>query len=258
LELNQGFLIQKKLKLTGEPLKIFKNTSFIKNMFNSSLEAAKFEGAAIRTVSGIRGIIKKPLKSTIGPEGSFRASFEDKLLRSDIVFLRTWYPVEPPKFYNPVTSLLLADKGNWQGMRTVGQLRRDLQIPISYKIDSEYKSITRKPRAFAPLKIKPSLLGSLPFDAVPKGKEKSKKTIDNRPAIVVDPEERRARQLLNMIHTIKNKKIEKKKERSSEKLKNYLTQKAKQEAFLTQRARKRRQDFFKSKALQQRSKKKKR
>jgi len=35
----------KKLKLIGQPYKIMKNTAFIKGMFSSSLEVAKFTGA---------------------------------------------------------------------------------------------------------------------------------------------------------------------------------------------------------------------
>ena len=98
LEVDQSVEIVKKLKLVGYPYKIFKNTAFVKDMFSTSLEVAKFEGAAIKTVSGIRGQIKRALSK---PEGHFRATFEDKILMSDIVFLRAWTQDQAPQVLQP-------------------------------------------------------------------------------------------------------------------------------------------------------------
>merc|ERR1711981_1496225 len=127
LEMDKSTKVMKKLKLTGEPYKIFKKTAFVKGMFNSSLEVAKFEKAAIRTVSGVRGIIKKSLSEQ---EGAFRATFEDKILMSDIVFVKTWFTVEVPKFYAIVTNLLqkVEERSSWKGMRTVAEIKRESNI----------------------------------------------------------------------------------------------------------------------------------
>ena len=62
LEGDKSTKVVKKLKLTGEPSEIHKNTAFIKGMFTSSLEVSKFIGAKIQTVSGIRGHIRKVIK----------------------------------------------------------------------------------------------------------------------------------------------------------------------------------------------------
>ena len=66
LDVDKSSAIVKKLKLTGAPYKIFKNTAFIKGMFNSALECAKFEGAALRTVSGIRGQVREAMSVVCG------------------------------------------------------------------------------------------------------------------------------------------------------------------------------------------------
>ena len=144
LDVDGSSQIVKKLKLTGTPYKIFKNTAFIKEMFNSQLEVAKFEGAHIRSVSGIRGQVKKALSK---PEGCYRAAFEDKILMSDIIFLRAWYQIKPRQYYNPVGSLLLADKSKWQGMRLTGEVRRDQNVKTPTDVNSLYKVRPRFPRS---------------------------------------------------------------------------------------------------------------
>ncbi|XP_047681270.1 ribosome biogenesis protein BMS1 homolog isoform X1 [Prionailurus viverrinus] len=213
LDLDKSIKIVKKLKLTGFPYKIFKNTSFIKGMFNSALEVAKFEGAVIRTVSGIRGQIKKALRA---PEGAFRASFEDKLLMSDIVFMRTWYPVSIPAFYNPVTSLLkpVGEKDTWSGMRTTGQLRLAHGVRLKPNKDSLYKPIMRQKKHFNSLHIPKALQKALPFKNKPKTQAKAGKIPKDRrrPAVIREPHERKILALLDALSTVHSQKMKKAKE----------------------------------------------
>ncbi|KAK6063520.1 ribosome biogenesis protein [Seiridium cupressi] len=197
LSVDESTEIVKKLKLTGVPSKIYKNTAFIKDMFNSALEIAKFEGAAIKTVSGIRGQIKRALSK---PEGQFRATFEDKILMSDIVFLRAWYPIKPHRYYNVVTNLL----GDWHGMRLTGEVRRDQGIATPQEANSKYRKIERPTRHFNPLKVPRALAASLPYKSqIVQMKPQRHQTYMQKRAVVLGGEEKKARDLLQKIATIR-------------------------------------------------------
>ncbi|CCU75330.1 Putative ribosome biogenesis protein/Also GTP-binding protein [Blumeria hordei DH14] len=191
--------IVKKLKLTGTPYKIFKNTAFIKDMFTSSVEIAKFEGAAIKTVSGVRGQIKKALSK---PEGHFRATFEDKILMSDIVFLRTWYPVKPHRYFNPVTNLI-----GWNGMRLTGQIRKDEGLPTPQLRDSQYKPIERVKRVFNPLRVPKALAAELPYKSqIVQMQKQRRETYMQKRAVVLGGEEKNARDLMQKLMTLRQEK----------------------------------------------------
>ncbi len=212
LNVDENTEIVKKLKLTGHPYKIFRNTAFIRDMFSTSLEIAKFEGASIRTVSGIRGQIKRALSK---PEGHYRATFEDKVLMSDIVFLRAWYPVKPHKFYNPVTNLLeVADAENqdegWTGMRLTGQVRRDEGVPTPQQKNSAYRKIERPTRHFNPLRVPRQLAAELPFKSqIAQMRPQKRQTYLQKRAVVLGGEEKRARDLMQKIMTVRNEKVAK-------------------------------------------------
>ena len=274
----------KKLKLTGYPYRIFRNTAFIRDMFSSALEVAKFEGASIRTVSGVRGQIKRALGK---PEGHFRATFEDKILMSDIVFLRAWYPIRPHRFYNPVTNLLelpsdeqhqqhqqhqqqqqqqRMNQGqednlnkSWPSMRLTGAIRHSLSLPPPTSSPSARNSaypshIDRPTRHFNPLRIPTALAAALPFksqqaqtSAAGSSREKRNPTNNNRvkqPSssssssylqhrrrgiaiaagsvpIGSNMQEKRARDLMLKLATIRNDKVEKRRQKKEQRKEGY-------------------------------------
>lgn len=228
LDIDRSTKIVKKLKLTGVPFKIFKNTAFIKDMFTSALEVAKFEGASIRTVSGIRGQVKKALNK---PEGTFRATFEDKVLMSDIIFLRAWYSIQPRRFYNPVTSLLLSDKSRWSGMRLTGQIRRDEGLKTPLAVNSTYKPIERPARRFNTLKVPKKLQATLPYASKPKlMKPQSKQTYMQKRAVVLEPEEKKAIALLQQVRALRKDQVVRRREKQQERKETHRKKVQKDEA----------------------------
>lgn len=160
--------IVKKIKIVGFPYKIYEKSAFIKDMFSSSLEVTKFVGAKIKTVSGIRGQIKKSINEV---NGAFRATFEDKILLTDIVFCRTWYQIKIPKFYSTVTNLLTAMDTLAKDKYTLNESKIKTETKI--QTDSLYLPIVRTFKQPSEIKIPKKLQGRIPF------KEKQK-TILNK------------------------------------------------------------------------------
>ncbi|KAH9849525.1 hypothetical protein C2E23DRAFT_363419 [Lenzites betulinus] len=244
LDIDRSTRIVKKLKLTGVPYKIFKNTAFIKDMFSSALEVAKFEGANIRTVSGIRGQVKKALPK---PDGAFRAAFEDKILMSDIVFLRAWYSIQPRKFYNPVTSLLLSHKERWEGMRLTGQVRREQGVVTPANINSLYKPIDRPARRFNPLKVPKKLQGALPYASKPKMmKPQHRATYLQKRAVVLEPEEKKALALLQQVRALRKDQVARRREKQAERKAVHRKKVDSEEAKKSEKDKERRKDYMRA------------
>lgn len=247
LNVDESTEIVKKLKLTGQPYKIFRNTAFIRDMFSTSLEIAKFEGASIRTVSGIRGQIKRALSK---PEGHYRATFEDKVLMSDIIFLRAWYPIKPHKFYNPVTNLLeTADRENqnegWQGMRLTGEVRREQGLPTPLQKNSAYRPIERPTRHFNPLRVPRQLAADLPFKSqIMQMKPQKQPTYLQKRAVILGGEEKKARDLMQKIMTLRKEKVAKRKVAQEERKKGYRKKVAENEAKKSQREKRERDEYW--------------
>ena len=260
LNVDESTEIVKKLKLTGHPYKIFKNTAFIRDMFSTSLEIAKFEGASIRTVSGIRGQIKRALAK---PEGHFRATFEDKVLMSDIVFLRAWYPVKPHRFYNPVTNLLenveeeTGDEKNdtgWKGMRLTGQVRADQNLPTPQQKNSAYRPVERPTRHFNPLRVPRKLAAELPYKSqiVQMGPQRKQTYLQKR-AVVLGGEEKRARDLMQKIMTLRKEKVEKRRAKQEERKEPYRRKVRENEEKKAEREKRERGEYWRKEGKKRRN-----
>jgi ribosome biogenesis protein BMS1 len=241
LNVDESVDIVKKLKLTGHPYKIFKNTAFIKDMFNSALEIAKFEGASIRTVSGVRGQIKRALSK---PDGHYRATFEDKILMSDIVFLRAWYPIKPHRFYNPVTNLV-GETDGWASMRLTGQVRRAEGIDTPKDQNSAYRKVEREARHFNPLRIPRKLAADLPFKSQPVlTLPQRQETYMQKRVVVVDGEEKKARNLMQQVLTLRRAKADKRRESKEKHREAHRKRVAESDEKRKEREKRERDDFW--------------
>ena len=100
-------------------------------------------------------------------------------------------------------------------MRTVGQLRHERSIPIPVNPDSIYKPIERPNRVFNRLQVPKQLQAALPFKSKPKIEAPRKRsTLEQRRAVVMEPEEKRLATLVQQLNTIRNDRSEKTREKA--------------------------------------------
>lgn len=101
-------------------------------------------------------------------------------------------------------------------MRTVADIRRERNLGAPVRGDSLYTPVIRAPRKFNPLRIPTALQKTLPFGSKPKeAKPRSKPTLEQKRSVVLEPEEKKARRLLQQIQAVRNEKARKRKEQKN-------------------------------------------
>lgn len=101
-------------------------------------------------------------------------------------------------------------------MRTTGNIRGELGVSAPSKPDSTYRKIERSTRRFNPLKIPKALQASLPYASKQVSIRKQKKvTYLQKRTVILGGEEKKARDLLQKVLTIRNEKVKKKKEKQA-------------------------------------------
>jgi ribosome biogenesis protein BMS1 len=224
--------VVKKLRVNGHPSEIFQKTAKVSDMFTSDIEATQFVGGLVRTVSGIRGVIKKAEK-----HGAVRCTFEDRVKQSDIVFLNTWVKVVPTELFTPVNSLL---SNEWNLVRTTAELRAELNLRPEFKEDSVYRHVERPEYAPQVLRVPTALKQKLPY-AVKKQFEPKQ----TKKAQILNEEEARVLDIVRKTAALYEKQ---KKDQEAEAAAAEAARKkaaAEEEAIMKHKRSQRKRDFFK-------------
>jgi ribosome biogenesis protein BMS1 len=161
------------------------------------------------------------------------------------VFLRGWYTIQPRKYYNPVTSLLLSDKGRWTGMRLTGQIRRDQGLTTPLASNSTYKPVERAPRRFNALRVPRALQAALPYASKPKIMQAQHRTpYLTKRAVVREPEEARAVALLQQVRALRKDQAARRHEKQGERKAAHRKKAERVEARKSEKKREERKEYM--------------
>ncbi|CRK35872.1 hypothetical protein BN1708_019844, partial [Verticillium longisporum] len=91
-----------------------------------------------------------------------------------------------------------------------GEVRRDQSIATPQLKNSQYRKIERQTRHFNPLRVPRALAAELPFKSqIVQTKKQKKETYMQKRAVMSTKEEKRAKNLMQQLTTIRNEKVAK-------------------------------------------------
>ena len=191
---------------------------------------------------------------------------------ADIVFVRTFVPMELNAFYNPIPNRLLSsartassNENQWRMLRTAAELRWDTGTKVEMKEDSKYKEAQRVPFAPAPLTVPTKLVAALPFADKPKLNKKQlrmqrfrddnvrrSRHVDVPPPVTTEVEgvpdpighEKDRRKLIQHLRTLHEAYQEKERNKMITRTMRYKAKRAVEAKIADARNKRRRKDFF--------------
>ena len=126
-----------------------------------------------------------------------------------------------------MTNLLqpLEERSAWQGMRTVGEIKRAANIKNEVDQDSLYTEIKREERVFQPLAIPRNLQAELPYNFKPKVMSEAQDPTKDRVAVVLDHKERKIKNAFKMLREISGQKQEKEQKDKKKRVEDFIAKK---------------------------------
>ena len=144
-----------------------------------------------------------------------------------------------------MTSLLLSNKGHWEGMRLTGQVRREEGLKTPTNVNSTYKRVERPARRFNPLKVPKKLQAALPYASKPKlMKAQHRATYMQKRAVVMEPEERKAIALLQQVRALRKDQAARRREKQEERRAIHRKKVEKEEAKKGEKDKEKRKEYM--------------